>query len=78
VKPQAIGATVRNLRTELGLTTTALAGKIGVSQAQVSRLEMGEQGFRSDVIARMAKALKVPAFRLFMTDAEWKRWLRKK
>jgi transcriptional regulator with XRE-family HTH domain len=60
------------------MTTTALADKIGISQAQVSRLEMGEQGFRSDVVGRMAKALKVPAFRFFMTDAEWKRWLKRK
>ena len=78
MKPKDIGATVRAIRTDLGMTTTALAKKVGVSQAQISRLENGEQGFRSDVIGKMAKALKVPPFRLFMTDAEWKRWLKRK
>ncbi len=65
-----IGATVKALRVELGITTTDLAKKVGVSQAQISRLENGQHGFRSGTLVRIAKALKVPAFRLFMTDKE--------
>jgi len=69
-----IGKIVKARRAEIGLNMTDLAKKIGVSQAQISRLEDGQQGFRSDTVGRLAKALKVPAFRLFMTDAEWSRW----
>lgn len=77
MKPKDIGLTVRTLRSELGLTTTVLAQKVGISQAQISRLENGQQGFRSSTLFKIATALKVPAFRLFMTDAEWSLWLTK-
>jgi len=72
-----IGSTVKALRAESGLTTTRLAEKVGISQAQISRLENGQQGFRSGTLVRIAKALKVPPFRLFMTDKEWVKWKRK-
>ena len=74
MKAKDIGATVRELRTGLGITTTALAKKVGISQAQISRLENGQQGFRSGTLVKIAKALKVPPFRLFMTDKEWAKW----
>ncbi len=74
MKPKEIGATVRTLRSDLGQTTTDLADKVGISQAQVSRLENGQQGFRSDTLIRIAKALKVPPFRLMMTEKEWAKW----
>jgi transcriptional regulator with XRE-family HTH domain len=56
------------------MTTTALAAKVGISQAQISRLENGQQGFRSETLVKLAKALKVPPFRLFMTNKEWSKW----
>ena len=71
---KSIGATVRARRTEIGLGTIDLAKKVGISDAQISRLENGLQGFRSGTLRRLAKALKVPAFRLFMTEGEWSRW----
>ena len=71
-----IGATVRVIRGELGMTTTALASKVRISQAQVTRLENGQQDFRSETLVKIAKALKVPPFRLWMTDAEWGKWQR--
>jgi transcriptional regulator with XRE-family HTH domain len=52
-----IGATVRAIRAELGMSTTALAAKVGISQAQISRLENGQQGFRSGTFVKIAKAL---------------------
>lgn len=76
--PKQIGATVRAIRQELKLTTTRLADKVGISQAQISRLENGRQGFRSPVLVKIAKVLKVPPFRLFMTDKEWAKWKRGK
>ncbi len=78
MKAKEIGATVRAVRTERGLTTTKLADMVGISQAQVSRLENGQQGFRSPTLVKLAKALKVPPFRLFMTDKEWAKWKRAK
>ena len=78
IQSKDIGANVRSIRTELGLTTTELGRKVGVSQAQISRLENGQQGFRSGTLVKIAKVLKVPPFRLFMTEAEWKRWAKRK
>jgi len=78
VKPKDIGATVRSRRTELNLTTTDLAKKVKISQGQISRLENGQQGFRSATLVKIAEVLKVPPFRLFMTEAEWKRWSKRK
>ena len=69
-----IGKTVRAIRTDKGLTTTKLASMVGISQAQISRLENGQQGFRSGTLVKIAKALKVPPFRLYMTDKEWAKW----
>ena len=78
MKPKDIGATVKAIRTELGLTTTTLAARVGVSQSQISRLENGQQGFRSGTLVELAKALLVPPFRLFMTEKEWATWKRRK
>lgn len=78
MKPKDIGATVKALRMELGMTTTDLAKKVGISQAQISRLENGQQGFRSGTLLKIASVLKVPPFRLLMTDKEWARWQRAK
>ena len=74
MKAKEIGATVRATRKDLGITTTQLGKKVGISQAQISRLENGQQGLRSSTLVRIAKALKVPPFRLFMTDKEWAKW----
>ena len=74
IKPKDIGATVRMLRTKLGISMTALAKKVGISQPQVCRLENGQQGFHSGTLVKFAKALKVPPFRLFMTEKEWRKW----
>ncbi len=74
MKANVIGATLCTIRTELGMSQKALAGKIGVSQAQITRLEKGRQGFRSGTVVKLAKALKVPPFRFFMTDKEWAKW----
>jgi DNA-binding Xre family transcriptional regulator len=41
------------------MTTTELAKKVGISQAQISRLENGLQGFRSDTLLEIGLALGV-------------------
>jgi transcriptional regulator with XRE-family HTH domain len=78
MKPKDIGSIVKTRRAELDMTTTVLAKKVKISQAQISRLENGQQGFRSGTLVKIAEALKVPPFRLFMTNAEWARWLKRK
>ncbi len=55
----AIGKKVRDLRSKLGLTTITFGKKVGLSQAQVSRLENGLQGFRSATMLRFARVLEV-------------------
>lgn len=61
-----IGERVRQLRTRMGLTTISLARKMGISQAQISRLENGLQGFRSATLNRFAKVLGVPAIYFYL------------
>ncbi len=72
-----IGARLRKARLERGLAQRALGRKAGVSQPLIAHLEGGRRGFRSQVIVKIARALEVPPFRFFMTDAEWRRWGRK-
>jgi transcriptional regulator with XRE-family HTH domain len=56
---KAIGEKVRELARARGATTITLAKAIGVSQAQVSRLENGLQGFRSATLLKISIALGV-------------------
>jgi len=56
---EAIGRKVCELREAQSMTTTELAKKAGISQAQVSRLENGLQGFRSDTLLDISLALGV-------------------
>ncbi len=54
-----IGAAILEEMGKQALTTTELAEKVGISQAQISRLQTGKQGFRSSTLRRIAKALGV-------------------
>ena len=76
--PKDVGKTVLAIRTDRGLSGTKLGDMVGISEAQISRLENGLRGFRSPTLVKIAKALKVPPFRLLMTDKEWAKWLRRK
>jgi len=44
---------------------TQFAKKVGVSQAQISRLEDGQQGFRTHTMQRIAEALGIPVIVYF-------------
>ncbi len=59
------------LREELGMTVTELARRVGISQAQISRLENGLQGFRSATLFKIALALEKPPFHFLMNDKQW-------
>lgn len=65
---QSIGLKINRLREKQGLTTTELAGLVGISQAQISRLENGKQGFRSATLSRIAEALGVPHLFFFLQE----------
>ena len=65
-----IGLKVSKLREQQGLTTTALAKRVGISQAQISRLENGKQGFRSSTLARIAEALGVKPVYFFLDESQ--------
>ncbi len=56
---QRIAYRMQKRRGELVLTSTDLGRMVGVSQAQISRLECGLQGFRSSTLSKIAKALNV-------------------
>ena len=64
----AVGERMQTLRKAKGLSTTELADLIGMSQAQVSRLETGRQGFRSATLFKIAKALDVEPYYLYMGE----------
>jgi transcriptional regulator with XRE-family HTH domain len=65
---EIIGKRIQNLRCALGLNSTKLAAKVGISQAQVSRLENGLQGFRRATLKKFAKALGVRIVDLVQED----------
>lgn len=65
---KVIGAKIAGLRATLEMTTTELARRVGISQAQISRLENGKQGFRSGTLARIAEALGVKPVYFFMEE----------
>ena len=65
---RAIGKKIETLREKQGVTTTELARRVGLSQAQISRLENGKQGFRSATLTKIAKALGVKPLYFFIDD----------
>ena len=66
-----IGFRVMRVREGRGITMISLGRRVGVSQAQISRLENGKQGFRSGTLLKIAEALGIPPFFLLMTEDEW-------
>ena len=67
---RTIGLRITRLRLARGLTTSQLAERAGLSQAQISRLENGKQGFRTKTLARIAAALSVTPSYLIRQDGE--------
>ena len=66
-----IGLRMTRVREGRGLSTISLARRVDISQAQISRLENGKQGFRSSTLLKIAEALEIPPFFLLMNDDEW-------
>lgn len=68
---EAIGARITKLRMQKGLTTTELSMVVGISQAQISRLENGKQGFRSATLSKIANALGVEPVALITNEESY-------
>lgn len=62
---ESLGATVRALRRERGLTLRELADLIKVSAATLSGVENGKTGISSERVTQLAEALDVAVARLF-------------
>ncbi|KUI97519.1 helix-turn-helix domain-containing protein [Vibrio sp. MEBiC08052] len=60
-----LGVVVANKRKELGIEQSALAEKMGLSQASYSRLESGKSTFSVDQMFECAKALGIGPSELF-------------
>lgn len=56
---RAVALQVLVYRTDQGLSQRALAQKLGMTQPQVARLELGEHNPTIDTLARLAQALDV-------------------
>ena len=67
---KAIGLRITQLREKLGMTTSELARRVGLSQAQTSRLENGKQGFRSATLTKIGKALGVTPVYFFIEEGD--------
>lgn len=63
-----IGERIRTLRTARGLTQEQLATEIGIDPKTISRAENGRYPISVDQIARIARALNVPTWRLFRDE----------
>lgn len=60
-RAEALGALVRKLRRERGLTLHQLAGRVPMSASNLSRIELGSQGPPTEeIIERLAHALEAP------------------
>jgi transcriptional regulator with XRE-family HTH domain len=66
-----MGLRLTRVREARGLTTVTLGQKVGLSQAQISRLENGKRGLRSDTLRKLSEALNVPPFFFLMSEDEW-------
>ena len=65
---KSIGLKISKLRAKKKLTTIKLAEKVGVSQAQISRLENGKQGFRVSTLNSIAEALDTSIGEFFVDE----------
>ncbi|MEU9792860.1 helix-turn-helix transcriptional regulator [Streptomyces sparsogenes] len=64
----AVGHRLRALRQQQKLTQMQLAARSGVDNKTISRIENGRHPTSIDQIARLARALDVPSYRLFHDD----------
>jgi len=59
VSPRDLGAMLKELRKQKGLTQTALGKRVGLDQKRVSLMENGNPNIRVDSLFRLLSALEV-------------------
>ena len=64
------GAVIRELRKDRGWTCVELARRSKMSDAQISKLEMGQESLKTGTILRIAKALGIKPCVFFMSPAD--------
>lgn len=67
-----IGARVRALRKELGISQEGLAERAHTSPVYLSRIESGKQKPSVQTLNRLARAMDIPLYAFFMWGAEQK------
>ena len=65
-----IGKRIEQVREETGLTQSALARAMGVSQSAVSQIEAGERNPSYDMLRQIAQALKISIPHLVGAEVE--------
>jgi transcriptional regulator with XRE-family HTH domain len=63
-----VGARIRELRAQRGLSVTELGRQTGVTKGQISQIERGTSNASIPVLRAISKALGVPLFTLFVDD----------
>jgi len=63
-----LGKNIKSLRSSKKLTQAVLAEKAGISVIFLSSIERGTKYPKADILARIAKVLKVEVFELFKGD----------
>lgn len=56
-----VGAVLRRIRTEGGLSQDEIAARVGVSRSHIGRFESGEKIPNLKMLFRLAEALGIPA-----------------
>lgn len=54
---ESVGSVIRAMRQDAGIDTCEMAKRCRLSQAQISRLETGNQGWRLDTLQVVCRAL---------------------
>lgn len=75
VERDTLGARIRSLRHDRGLTAEALARAIGVTKGAISQIESGKANPSLSTIRRLADALRTPVAGLFETRLAEHRWV---
>jgi transcriptional regulator with XRE-family HTH domain len=66
----SLGARIRDLRQRRGVSAAELAVQAAVSKSLVSQIERGIASPSIDTVRKLASALDVPVFSLFLEDAD--------
>lgn len=56
------------------MSQTDLSQITGMPVSQISRLENGEQAFRTEILAKVGKVFGLPSFFFLMSEREWSQY----